>query len=136
MTWSYREYSYCEFNELLGKVITKIEGIEGEDELRFKCDDGMEYIMYHEQDCCEDVYIEDIAGEIKNLIGYPILMADEISNSEDDPKDPDDDKWGTYTWTYYKLATIKGYVTIRWYGTSNGYYSESVSFVKKNIKGE
>ena len=114
---------------LLGKTLTRINVTN--DEIYFICCDGSEYIMYHDQGCCESVLIEDICGEIEWLLNEPILLAEERSNSDDPPVINDDypeypDE--SYTWTFYELATIKGAVTIRWYGTSNGYYSESVSF--------
>ncbi len=113
-----------EVSDLLGKTLTKIN-VE-EDEIKFHCESGEVYKMYHGQNCCESVCVDDISGDIEDLIGTPITMAEEISN--DLPaKDSYDE---SYTWTFYKLATVKGYVNIKWYGTSNGYYSEGVDFVK------
>jgi hypothetical protein len=114
------------FSELLGKVLTKIEIAPGNEDALFHCEDGSIYKMYHEQDCCENVSVDDVVGNLDDLIGSPITMAEEETNS-DNPKDNGDE---SYTWTFYKLATVKGYVTIRWYGSSNGYYSESVTFIK------
>lgn len=114
-------------NVLEGKTLEKIEQI-GDDELIFTTTEGEQYKMFHSQSCCESVYIEDICGEFNDLIGSPILMAEEVTNMEDPGPLPGGEE--SYTWTFYKLATIKGYVTLRWYGSSNGYYSESVDFVK------
>lgn len=124
---SYRE-EWVGVEELVGKTLSDI--LVSDDEIIFTTTDGETYKMYHSQNCCESVYIEDIVGDVKDLIGSPILLAEESSNSEDPPAskyEPD-----SYTWTYYKFATIKGYVDIRWYGSSNGFYSESVSFCKVN----
>ena len=118
--------NYVDFNTLLGKTLTKIEGLEkGNDNVKFYCEDGTIYNMYHYQECCESVRIEDVIGDINNLIGYPLLIAEEINDKNGLPLS---ERHKRYKWTFYKLSTIKGYVTIRWYGGSNGYYSESVDF--------
>lgn len=113
-----------DFSELLGQTIVEIIGGEiGDREITFKTKDKT-YLMYHEQDCCEHVSLEDVDGDIDCLIGSPITLAEEVSH------EGDENDWGTSTWTFYKLATVKGYVTFRWLGESNGYYSESVEFVE------
>lgn len=110
-----------DFNTLQGKTLVSIERITGDDDmLVFTTQDGEVIYQYHEQDCCEGVTIDDIVGDLGDLIGHPLLKAEETSNSGETD-------WGSETWTFYDLATIKGSVQIRWYGSSKGYYSESVS---------
>jgi hypothetical protein len=118
------------FEDLLGKTLTKIEraGSQYDDELIFVLDTGERYRMYHYQDCCEGVHIEDICGNLDDLTGTPLTMAEEVTNSETNPDGVDVGYQESFTWTFYKLATINGYVTIRWYGSSNGCYSEGVTF--------
>lgn len=122
-----RKVNVMAIEELLGKTLKSIDNTS--DEIRFFAEDGSEWRMYHEQDCCESVRVEDIAGNLTDLIGSPILQAEE-STSEENPEGVTPEYQDeSFTWTFYKLATAKGYVTIRWYGDSNGYYSESVDFV-------
>lgn len=116
------------FDELLGHTLSGVENLN-DAELVFTLENGDKYKLYHDQDCCESVTIDDICGDLSDLVGVPLLMAEEVSSDTkpDDVPEPEysDD---SETWTFYKLATIKGYVTVRWYGSSNGYYSESVDF--------
>lgn len=114
----------AKFEDLKGRVISDIIVNEDKDEMRFDMEDGRSYLLYHNQDCCEGVYIEDICGDLKHLIGYRVEMAEETSNGETETAS------GCERWTFYKLATINGYVTIRWYGESNGYYGVEVSFAE------
>lgn len=114
--------NYEDVSVLVGKTLTQIER-KGDEELIFRTTDGESFKMYHEQDCCESVYIAEIIGELDDLVGSPITMAEEISEEGES-------EWGTATWTFYKFATINGYVTVRWFGESNGYYSEEVNFLR------
>ncbi len=125
-------YDDHSINELVGKTLVRVELNDGRDVLEFETVDGDRYQLYHYQDCCESVWLEDVNGDFDDLIGSPLLIADEVTNLEHDMRHdgPRDEYHESYTWTYYKLHTIKGGVHLRWYGTSNGYYSERVDFRK------
>ena len=116
-------------NELIGKTLKCAER-HGDDRIEFETTDGDIYELYHLQDCCESVSIESIVGDLVDLVGHPILIAEEVSNDEYANNFKHEYEPESCTWTFYKLATIKGYVDIRWFGESNGYYSESVDFAK------
>ncbi len=116
-----RETRVTELKEFIGKTLKSVNVINNESNIKimFEFEEGQKYEMSHQQYCCEDVYIEDITGNMANLIGRELTMAEEVQELGEKED-------GTFTWTFYKLATELGYVTIRWYGESNGYYSESV----------
>lgn len=111
-----------EFQELTGLTFVSIVGAEEDsNEIIFTTACERKFVMNHSQDCCECVVINDVEGDIKDLLNSPVLLAEESTNSDNPPEHAD-----SFTWTFYRLATAKGFVVIRWLGESNGYYSESV----------
>lgn len=109
-----------------GRIFNKVEKIGGaersRDVLQF-VSDGLTFEFYHRQDCCEDVRIEDICGDLSDLCDTPLLVAEEVTQSN-----TEDTRGLSSSWTFYKFATVKGSVTVRWLGESNGCYSERVDF--------
>ena len=119
----------AELKDLLGKTMASVENVNDE-ELVFTTTDGKRYKLHHYQDCCESVTIESIVGDLADLVGEPLLVAEE-STSDKNPEGVTKEYYQySFTWTFYKFATRKGYVDVRWYGESNGYYSESVDFAE------
>lgn len=109
----------------IGAILKDVQIVEGSgchnDSVVFTSESGDIWEMKHFQDCCETVTIEDVCGDLSDLVGSPILQAEGITKYED----PYDE------WTFYRIGTAKGMVTIRWYGSSE-YYSTKVDFYLKN----
>jgi hypothetical protein len=122
-----KDFKDAEVGVLLGQVLTKITGAAGAEDMELTAQDGKVYVFYHAQDCCESVRIAEIVGDLNDLIGEPLTEAEEVSSRDTPPVDAD-----SATWTFYKLGTRKGSVTVRWLGESNGYYSESVDFALRS----
>lgn len=114
-------------SELLGKTLTEVRNIDNE-RIEFTTSEGNRYALLHNQDCCESVTVEDICGDLDDLVGLPILQAEEATSNTNPHGVAAKEYEDSFTWTFYRLATNKGSVVIRWYGSSNGYYSESVEF--------
>ena len=112
---------YAEIKDMVGKTFTRVYGGAGDGEMVFE-NDTERYVFTHDQDCCECVDINDVVGDIQDLVGEPLLLAEEVSGATE----PDVEHSESYTYTFYKFATRRGYVDVRWLGESNGYYSESV----------
>lgn len=135
------------FEILKGKIISKIKVIEvytnkdnsiicdpiehPSDAIIFITEDNKIFKLFYEQDGYASCAIADISGDIEDLIDSPILIVEAVTNKNENPPDIKVPKYQeSFTWTFYKISTIKGSVTICWYGESNGYYNEEVTFAE------
>lgn len=119
--------------ECLQSGIERIEGYFKESEkLVFWCKNGRKVVFYHEQNCCECVWLEAGDGILNGVDIFTdcewCVLDIETQTNEDKNAIPLDKYDDSFTWSFYKFKTNKGYDTIRWYGTSNGYYSEEVDY--------
>jgi len=122
--------SSAKIEDMRGKVFTRVTGSIGGDALVFE-NATERFVFFHYQDCCESVDINDIVGDLEDLCGEPLLIAEEVSGET--PVDFEEEYHESVTWTFYKFATRKGYVDVRWLGESNGYYSESVDLFVEGV---
>ena len=115
--------------QMLGKTFVKVTGSVDGDEMLFETAQGERFMFAHQQDCCETVRINDIVGDLEDLVGEPLLISEEVKGATE----PDEEHYESYSYTFYKFATRKGYVDVRWLGESNGYYSESVELFVEGV---
>ena len=121
------------FEEIVGKTFTSVtigESFDGcwatdgggNDCVIFNLEGSNDYYrMYHYQNCCEEVHIKQIDGELSDICNSKIIKAEKVTSTT---KTPD----GEESYTFYKIFTAIGDVTISWYGEHNGYYSVEIDF--------
>ena len=115
--------SHCDIKDMVGKKITGI--YYDEDYFQIRTDDCV-YAFYHEQDCCESVYLTQVDGISDKIIGSRIVIAEVVTDEKDT-------EYGHVTWSFYKISTNKGAIDFRWQGESDGGYSEIVNLVKVEV---
>ena len=95
--------------------------------------DKYKYHLYHEQDCCENVRLVDVIGDVDNILNEEITFAEEDSGAKDPEWHTSYDYDCHHTWTKFVLGTKNANVEFWFLGESNGYYSESISIQVEEI---
>ena len=116
------------YTEFSGKTIQEVRGCKKHsDEVTIKFTDGSCLKFYHRQDCCETILLEDFDATPEDLVSAKIISIEErISRSNENEIKPLNTCDESYTWSFYVIKTSKFTMTMRWYGESNGWYSETV----------
>ncbi len=134
-----------------GLTFREITGMhKHSDRVSFVSTEGRRFDFFHSPECCESVQVEDVAGDVRDLLDAPLVMAEVERCGDQDPPERvqafnlkmeqlfpgeqpyKDDAWA---WTFYKFGTVKGYVTVRWLGSSNGWYGVDVECEEIEARG-
>lgn len=119
-----------DLEKIIGATILEVNGCVRDSEcVSFVTDRGTLRLL-HRQNCCERVYLADTNGDMFDLIGGVVSVAEERSNQKGER--------GEYRtkFTFYTIRTTKGDLDLRWIGKDNGYYSVSVDAEWEEIVSE
>ena len=138
----YEEYAdpdyrldYCEeaekttLDDFVGQTFIAINGFKKHSECIEFISKSDVFFMKHQTMCCEEVSVEDICGEKEYLLGSDIITAEIVTNENES-----EDGLEHQTWSFCKLSTNKGSVTLSWYGESNAGFYRETPLIYKLIK--
>lgn len=105
----------------------------GNDILRIETVDGdiTFYLSIEPKDNWADTELIDGFEDLESLVGQKLVKFEVVENTEDNGTSDDD---CTKTWTYYKIQGEKDSATLRFYSSSNGFYSTGVNIVLDKAK--
>ena len=119
-------------NDLVGLTIKSVSGChKGSDTFTIEFENGYS-IVFHYPYTYSNVEIDDVNGDVQGMVGNELLGIECVTNVPVDPETAVEYK----QWTFYKFKTIDGYVDVKWYGSSNGYYSVSVNWEILDVNNE
>ncbi|MBC3496758.1 hypothetical protein HU764_008725 [Pseudomonas sp. SWRI100] len=119
------------FDQLIGITLSEVlQAEKGSSMIMLLAACGRSFSMHHYDLCSEEVSLDDIEGDISDVVGSPITTAEKTTSPGTPSNAQDRLTQLSQTWTFYRIGTVKGMVVLRWFGESNGYYSEEVDFVE------
>ena len=61
-----KRFGVTTLDALVGLTMESVTNVDNE-EIRFLSTDGRAFHLYHEQDCCESVRVDDVVGDLDFL---------------------------------------------------------------------
>ena len=113
-------------NPLIGRTIKAIFIAEDKLAVKFELTDGDPIIARVDADCCSYTWIEDL-GDVSQILDSPVVSVENLSLRED--KETDD---GAIRFYGCRITTRKGFTTIDYRNSSNGYYGGSLEWPSPN----
>lgn len=114
-----------DISSLVGKTITSLYWDQYKSELTMIDSDGIHHSLGGISGDGGCVYVEDVNGNLDDLLNSPILMAEEKTAPADGSS-----IWSNYQdrHFFYEIATIKGAVHMRFFGEAGAYYAAEAWF--------